>query len=84
MGCCGKIQKATPAPKNLPTTVDSALVFTRTQGKKVADPNIAARRLQVCQACPFLRSKENVCTRCGCLIFAKIGEAQERCPALKW
>lgn len=84
MGCCGRITKATPAPKQIPQTVDAALVFTQTQGKKVADQNIANRRLQVCRACPYLKSADNVCTRCGCLIFAKIGSAQERCPALKW
>jgi hypothetical protein len=45
-------------------------------------PGFMRRREETCNACP--RFDEGICTACGCLVFAKIMLATEKCPEGRW
>jgi ribosomal protein L32 len=84
MGCCGKQTKAEVMRPTLPQSVESSLVFAQSAGMKAVDLTTATKRYAICQSCPHFKVTDTVCMRCGCLVFVKLGKAQERCPALKW
>lgn len=42
----------------------------------------AEERARQCAACPF--NKANICTRCACVINAKIWSFEESCPEGRW
>ncbi len=49
----------------------------------VEDAEIA-RRLSVCEACPFLIAGEKRCSKCGCFVDAKARFRTQHCPLGKW
>ncbi len=52
---------------------------------------LAKQRLSVCEDCPF-NSKNNsmlgsmipYCTKCGCILAAKVRNEKGQCPEKKW
>ncbi len=49
----------------------------------VEDAEIA-RRLSLCEACPFLIAGERRCSKCGCFVEAKARFRTQRCPDARW
>lgn len=39
-------------------------------------------RLNICNSCPF--KKDDICTKCGCMIFMKTSFENQLCPEDKW
>lgn len=39
-------------------------------------------RLDICNSCPF--KKDEICTKCGCMISVKTSIDYESCPEGKW
>lgn len=55
------------------------------QGQKIrVDDAEAARRLGICQTCPFFRHVDQRCSKCGCFMSVKTYLKAERCPVNKW
>jgi hypothetical protein len=48
----------------------------------LTDANTAYTRLQICESCPFY--KNNVCSRCGCVMSLKVHVTTSKCPEGKW
>lgn len=44
----------------------------------------AEARLAICRACPFFRSTDERCSKCGCYMAVKTYLRAERCPIGKW
>jgi hypothetical protein len=44
----------------------------------------AARRFEICKACPRLLKATNQCKECGCFMNAKTKLAKASCPLHKW
>jgi|DEB0MinimDraft_3_1074331.scaffolds.fasta_scaffold14756_3 hypothetical protein len=44
----------------------------------------AKRRLSICQECPELRPKVNMCKKCGCIMPGKVFFTKASCPIGKW
>lgn len=86
MGCCGKPYYLKPSINSLPEalTTSSASTFAKSQGTQVAETSLIDKRLQSCKQCPYFDGGKNLCTRCGCLLVAKIGKAKEVCPINRW
>ena len=45
--------------------------------------DLSKARMEVCEECP-LKSRNNVCTACGCYLPAKTKVKEELCPKNKW
>jgi len=57
--------------------------YAKLRGFRVlATPTEQAIRLGTCQGCKWLDDSE--CRVCGCLVFAKVMIAPERCPKKFW
>jgi hypothetical protein len=41
-----------------------------------------ASRIDICNSCPF--KKDDICTKCGCIIAVKTSFEYESCPEGKW
>ena len=53
------------------------------QGLKVTAEE-AARRLTICKSCPFFRTADERCSKCGCYMSVKTYLKAEKCPERKW
>ena len=42
------------------------------------------RRRGICDGCEYLDPRQNRCTKCGCLLMAKLRAKSARCPIGKW
>lgn len=51
--------------------------------KVVADKELRRKRVGICADCPF-NQKDLLCTKCGCVLPAKITLVKSRCPLGKW
>jgi len=48
----------------------------------IADANVAATRLGICEGCQFFSN--NKCSECGCLVSAKVHLVAAECPQNLW
>jgi hypothetical protein len=77
-----KIQK--PCPK--PTLAQMAVHFTSAMirwgksGLKCVDRETYIKRRMICSDCTKCRT----CPHCGCMLWAKVALATEKCPESKW
>lgn len=51
--------------------------------KHVSDENIAKNRLKICEGCEFYKITKQ-CSKCGCLMPAKVMLSNAECPIGKW
>lgn len=53
----------------------------------VADEDTRKDRMALCQACPHAgggQYKKLICTKCGCVLAAKVMLGGAQCPVGKW
>lgn len=48
----------------------------------LAGAEVMEHRFQQCQPCKYFQ--DGTCTVCGCLVYAKIMLAMEKCPKKRW
>jgi hypothetical protein len=48
------------------------------------ETEIAAKRLEICRACPELIKLTEQCKKCGCFMAAKTKLPHAECPLQKW
>ena len=53
------------------------------QGVKVTQETAEAR-LAICRSCPFFRTSDERCSKCGCYMAVKTYLRAEKCPVGKW
>lgn len=59
------------------------LQWARYRGFKIlASPDEQQRRLNICYPCRYYR--DGLCMACGCLTYAKVALASEKCPKKYW
>jgi len=44
---------------------------------------VAKKRLMICLDCNHLRIN-NICSKCGCYVFAKVRSPRSKCPLNEW
>lgn len=67
---------------NLTVSLFNVLTQAFKTGKTLASQEDVEKRVNICQACPYL--KNNRCSECGCFIALKAGLQNEKCPKGKW
>jgi hypothetical protein len=50
----------------------------------LAPPEVANRRLKICNSCPYLLRRTRNCRKCACFVDAKTKYADQRCKLGKW
>lgn len=74
-----------PSPPSLlkkATNFAGAMIEHTLAGSPSAGPSEAARRLDICRACPNLAG--NSCRLCGCNMPIKVTWAGQHCPIGQW
>ena len=61
-----------------------AIVKHAASGFQAASDEMQAERLLICEECPLLDRKRNVCISCGCPIKKKTRMQSQKCPKGKW
>lgn len=51
---------------------------------RVAEPEVAQKRIEICIACPSLIQITKTCKECGCFMAAKTKLKNAECPLKKW
>jgi hypothetical protein len=64
-------------------SVAASAVTHAMRGFPKASKSETARRLEVCQGCPYLATS-GICSQCGCIVSIKATWKDQRCPINKW
>lgn len=85
-----RVQWGEPEPSGFPSAVKQALTYSIALARHLAGgsaevtPEIARRRLEVCEACYAYRPAERRCGECGCYVEIKSNWETSFCPLGKW
>jgi len=50
----------------------------------LATPEVAKKRLRICNACPYLLRTTRNCKKCLCFVDAKVKYKDQKCKLDKW
>lgn len=89
-----KLSIKAPSPQAFPPFIKEAKTFAVAVGRAVrslvarkkvlAQPEIRAERMAICEECEYFAKDAVRCYKCGCKLFAKVALATEACPEGKW
>ena len=51
---------------------------------ETSEENLSKERLDICNACPYLKSALRICGKCGCYVPSKVKYKSSQCPIGKW
>lgn len=69
---------------HLASAVIRAVVRWWNRAEVIASPQLADKRLEVCERCPFFEEESRQCNVCTCFVDLLVELKGERCPKGFW